>query len=350
MSIASMAHVFESGINAAPSNTGGLETLVRRQLDLFAKEREQQARENAARSAPPGPTPFHVPPRAQAQAPAPAPALGPVPASAASASAPAPAIKSEPPEGPATPATLAPVSPEDLEKNELSPGPATNHAPARRQTKSNTIMTETGDYLVQVASTYARLTTNLVSGAHVEMAVMEQHEQSRLTTSFTDMSVLVAMDIEQTRLRKIQYLTDKFFRDVQETWNPNAVPVSPEPVSQQTPSAHDAIRPFARVPLPTAEVETPKPPVVPKPDPSSQASPDKTSPTATADVDVTMSDDSEDEEEETFAKIDMDALRQRGKGSYYCPFGHRCDKGGVDKAGNLVLFDRNSSFAYTTLQ
>ncbi|PTB44200.1 hypothetical protein M441DRAFT_343617 [Trichoderma asperellum CBS 433.97] len=47
-----------------------------------------------------------------------------------------------------------------------------------------------------------------------------------------------------------------------------------------------------------------------------------------------------------FAGINLKALKQRGKGKYYCPRGHRCDKGGVDKSGNLILFDRNSSFAY----
>ena len=61
--------------------------------------------------------------------------------------------------------------------------------------------------------------------------------------------------------------------------------------------------------------------------------------------DASASDDSSDDEEQ-FQSIDMDALRQRGKGSYYCPKGKKCDKGGVDKDGNLVVFDRNSSFAY----
>lgn len=61
---------------------------------------------------------------------------------------------------------------------------------------------------------------------------------------------------------------------------------------------------------------------------------------------LSISEDSGDDEDEQFSKIDMDALKQRGKGSYYCPLGHRCDKGGVDKEGRLVVFDRNSSFAY----
>lgn len=56
-------------------------------------------------------------------------------------------------------------------------------------------------------------------------------------------------------------------------------------------------------------------------------------------------DDDDDEEDEQFQSIDMNALRQRGKGVYYCPKGVKCDKGGVDKDGNLVVFDRNSSFA-----
>lgn len=57
------------------------------------------------------------------------------------------------------------------------------------------------------------------------------------------------------------------------------------------------------------------------------------------------SDSESDGDEELFAGIDMDALKQRGKGTYVCPKGKRCDKGGVDKDGNVIVFDRNSSFA-----
>lgn len=57
-------------------------------------------------------------------------------------------------------------------------------------------------------------------------------------------------------------------------------------------------------------------------------------------------DSSDDDDDEQFQKIDMEALRQRGKGVYICPKSLKCDKGGVDKDGNIVVFDRNSSFAY----
>lgn len=58
------------------------------------------------------------------------------------------------------------------------------------------------------------------------------------------------------------------------------------------------------------------------------------------------SDESDDSDDELFPEIDMEALRQRGKGNYTCPKSYQCKKGGVDKEGNLVVFDRNSSFAY----
>lgn len=58
------------------------------------------------------------------------------------------------------------------------------------------------------------------------------------------------------------------------------------------------------------------------------------------------SDDSDDSDDEMFLDIDMEALRQRGKGTYSCPKAFQCKKGGIDKEGNLVIFDRNSSFAY----
>lgn len=62
-------------------------------------------------------------------------------------------------------------------------------------------------------------------------------------------------------------------------------------------------------------------------------------------ADMSGSDCSSSDDDEQFQSIDMDALRQRGKGVYFCPKGVKCDKGGVDKDGNLVVFDRNSSFA-----
>lgn len=59
--------------------------------------------------------------------------------------------------------------------------------------------------------------------------------------------------------------------------------------------------------------------------------------------------DSETDDEELFAGFDINRLKQRGKGAYTCPKGLKCDKGGVDKDGNIVLFDRNSAFLYVLM-
>lgn len=51
------------------------------------------------------------------------------------------------------------------------------------------------------------------------------------------------------------------------------------------------------------------------------------------------------DDEATFKKLNDDlTLRRRGKGSYTCPKGRRCKKGGVDSTGEPIQFDRNSAF------
>jgi hypothetical protein len=40
----------------------------------------------------------------------------------------------------------------------------------------------------------------------------------------------------------------------------------------------------------------------------------------------------------------LTSLANRGKGTYVCPHGYDCKKGGVKPEGGLVTFERNSSF------
>jgi len=44
----------------------------------------------------------------------------------------------------------------------------------------------------------------------------------------------------------------------------------------------------------------------------------------------------------------IERLRTRGTGSYKCPHGVRCKKGGVDKDGKVKEFSRNCDFRYST--
>lgn len=45
-----------------------------------------------------------------------------------------------------------------------------------------------------------------------------------------------------------------------------------------------------------------------------------------------------------FDEIDLAQLRNRGKGIYRCSYGKNCTKGGVDRNGNIVIFERNCMF------
>jgi hypothetical protein len=45
----------------------------------------------------------------------------------------------------------------------------------------------------------------------------------------------------------------------------------------------------------------------------------------------------------------LTSLASRGKGSYICPYGYECKKGGLDPDGGLITFERNSSFRLVIL-
>ncbi|KAH6605800.1 hypothetical protein Trco_004953 [Trichoderma cornu-damae] len=141
-----------------------------------------------------------------------------------------------------------------------------------------------------------------------------------------------------------------------ETAAPEGAPPPPTRPARKKPMTKAALKraaaqkpllistPMVAMPMAAAPEPAATPPSV-ETTPTSAATPvSAATPTmANTSFDQDESDDYSDENQ--FAGINMKALKQRGKGKYYCPRGYHCDKGGVDKHGNLVLFDRNSSFA-----
>ncbi|KAF4441677.1 hypothetical protein F53441_11937 [Fusarium austroafricanum] len=206
------------------------------------------------------------------------------------------------------------------------------------------IIHDVGEYLAQTAQMWLSLTDRLVQGPHVTLAAEEAHEQSYNKTHMADLRPMATMDMNISKLGKIRDLAEKFSEDVQEIWRrtpePGGVLSAP---TYQTASSLPTIksepvswnRSFSSGTDADAGTRDGQRAL------ASRSTDGAPSPTGNG----SMSEDSGDDEDEQFSKIDMDALKQRGKGSYYCPLGHRCDKGGVDKEGKLVLFDRNSSFA-----
>ncbi|KAH7137685.1 hypothetical protein EDB81DRAFT_901137, partial [Dactylonectria macrodidyma] len=94
----------------------------------------------------------------------------------------------------------------------------------------NSLIIDMGDYLTRAARVWLHLTTNLVDGPHVSMAVVDAHEQIRLENRVSELSPIVLMDLEFGRLRqgnfthaycssiKIRGLAEKLSRDLQNIW------------------------------------------------------------------------------------------------------------------------------------
>lgn len=143
-----------------------------------------------------------------------------------------------------------------------------------------------------------------------------------------------------TRDSKIRDLTAKYAQEVAAVWRP-------KPAPDQAPKGQSS---RGSRPLSLSQLLVP---VVPEE--MSLRAPVKKSRSSISSAVVKMDqsspfegddDGSSDESDlEIFGDINMEALQTRGKGEHMCPKGRRCDKGGVDREGRLVVFDRNSSFA-----
>ncbi|VUC21729.1 unnamed protein product [Clonostachys rosea] len=207
------------------------------------------------------------------------------------------------------------------------------------QAKPNTIINDMGDYITQTTCVWAHLTASLVKGPHVDQAALEAHKQIQNENRCADLSPVAAMDMELTKLRKIRDLTAQYSKEVEKIWRqPSRTENKPAKRAYSSTSSAD-VKPKI-MPGSGSVAEDNKGavrrmlPGAPKTDHVSPAD------------DGSGSDDSDDEDDERFSQEKMDALKTRGKGDHYCPKGLLCTKGGVDKDGNLIQFDRNSAFAY----
>ncbi|KAM3451691.1 hypothetical protein MY3296_005103 [Beauveria thailandica] len=187
--------------------------------------------------------------------------------------------------------------------------------------ESATILRELGDYFThQIA--------------------FDIHNRSAEVTNLTDMSTISAVDVEIGRLRQIRDLTAQFSQDVQAIWRPDSGILDNSSSSQ---CSRGGQLPIANM-LSAASSQEAQ--FMGHGHPANENLNTLTGGMAEQmDLGNDSDSDSDSGDEELFAAIDMESLKQRGKGSYTCPKGTKCDKGGVDKDGNVIIFDRNSSFA-----
>ncbi|UNI22672.1 hypothetical protein JDV02_008537 [Purpureocillium takamizusanense] len=212
-------------------------------------------------------------------------------------------------------------------------------APSPGPPSASDLLNDMGDYCSRTAMMWALVTENLLKGPHLEQAARRAHERSCTDSGMSDLSEVARIDVDIARLRKIRDLSIEFSHQVQATWRPQTPTMSSPPRSQAA-----SISPFLDTKMSLAGKSL----SISSEGESRAFKARKLLPDSHAQSQTDLgqrSDESDESDDELFLDIDMDALRQRGKGTYSCPKGTRCKKGGVDKEGNLIIFDRNSSFA-----
>ncbi|KAG5925300.1 hypothetical protein E4U42_004430 [Claviceps africana] len=221
-------------------------------------------------------------------------------------------------------------------------GMMSSHPPV---SDSGDLVTELGEYLTQTATLWAQLTEQLVHGPHIAQTTIKAHERSRAMSHLSDLAEVARIDVNVAKLRQIRNLSLRFSQEVQQIWRPELILMRRHPMLQTSIQPWCEAK-FSQMAEGAYFVSDSDP--LHAPSRGLLAGKSQMNYNPNINGDVSGSDCSSSDDDEQFQSIDMDALRQRGKGVYFCPKGVKCDKGGVDKDGNLVVFDRNSSFAIAT--
>lgn len=127
---------------------------------------------------------------------------------------------------------------------------------------------------------------------------------------------------------KVKDLSVQYARDIRSVYEPAVKPSEPSPTSSHTPFG--GVTPVS-VPRSASGVDEDQ-----RRTPQTRKTLPEQVPNDESDSGISSGD--------TFENLNMAALKQRGKGNYSCPKGKWCTRGGVDKEGNVIIFDRNSAF------
>jgi hypothetical protein len=69
--------------------------------------------------------------------------------------------------------------------------------------QSQNLVSDIGEYLMQAAQTWAQMTDALVESRQVQQAVVDAHEQALNNNHLSDLSTVVSMDMDLSKLRYV---------------------------------------------------------------------------------------------------------------------------------------------------
>ncbi|KAF2456599.1 hypothetical protein BDY21DRAFT_347665 [Lineolata rhizophorae] len=198
-------------------------------------------------------------------------------------------------------------------------------------------LTEIGDFLTRASAILSHLADSLVNSDHVNAHIGGVLHEIDKTNDFSELDVLEEINRKHNSLRSICESLQKSAKVVRGVWNDVPAP---------TPECDPHV--FSR----SAEQVSPEHTVRCSSSPESMQHHEDSDgslsqPSALADErtsSLPLRSMQEWEPTPAVKDINMEALNTRGKGSYICPHGAKCNKGGVRPSGELVVFERNSEF------
>ena len=78
--------------------------------------------------------------------------------------------------------------------------PASSSASSPSHEQSQNLVSDIGEYLMQAAQTWAQMTDALVESRQVQQAVVDAHEQALNNNHLSDLSTVVSMDMDLSKL------------------------------------------------------------------------------------------------------------------------------------------------------
>lgn len=188
---------------------------------------------------------------------------------------------------------------------------------------SGCLLSDMGDFLVRASASLARLAEGVVHGPHIDVYVEKRIKEMEQEHDFSELGALDYIDEKHSSLKAISTSLANAAALTARTWAQNTQ--MPKPGSHLNKrSPHESMSDTHM---------------------SSSTSVGQASNLDPAEDDHSAGDSPGSANLKQYVVDDLlTTLATRGKGTYVCPYGYDCKKGGVKLDGGLVTFERNSSF------
>ncbi|KAL2756037.1 hypothetical protein ACRALDRAFT_1081945 [Sodiomyces alcalophilus JCM 7366] len=221
-----------------------------------------------------------------------------------------------------------------------------------RQDPDRGLVTDIGDTIIHLQTMVARIAEDLIDDNRIKQRVNGLLSQDSAATHLSDLSTFENAHKSHKALKEMRASLLENLHEVTHIWS-QAPGKQPAPASapaslllaDHSTSPSSVLSGSSRAALSNDEVDGSHQraysdtSIVFKHSPETRAAPFHASPSMEPKPAAPLPPDPLD-----LDQIDLSQLRNRGKGIYRCSYGKSCTKGGVDRHGNIVIFERNCMF------